>query len=107
MAFGLALVRVVVDVRRLGWLLRTFPGGPGFALDAVKLSEFPLSRFIEVPDGRLAPLFADLDEVVRRGRLADVQLRRNLCLGPSLDVEISDLLASLDDAEFLATADCH
>ena len=49
---GVAVVRVVVRGGALLGLLRSFPAGPGLALDAVDLLDLNLAGEVEVADRR-------------------------------------------------------
>jgi len=104
---GVALVWFVTRRCALGWLLRALPGGPRFALDPVDLLQFQVPRFVEVTDGRGPPVLADEDEILRDGRLRAAELRRDLHLGPPLDVEIGDFLAPFEHRQDVIAFDRH
>ena len=59
-----ALVRLVIGSGTLRRFLGSFPGGPGFALDAIDLLEFQVAGRIKVTHGRFTPLGPDLPEIV-------------------------------------------
>lgn len=90
-----------------GRLLRAFPGGPGFALDCVEAGDFEIAEGVEVADRRFPPGGVDVGEVFADGGLAHLQFEGDLGLPLPLQIEPSDLLATLSDGEFTGGGNRH
>jgi hypothetical protein len=103
----LALGRLVVDVRRLGRLLGTFPRGPRLAFDPVDLLEFDLAGLVEIPHGRFPPVFANPHEVGRDGFLVEPHVVSDCLLRPALQVQVGYLLAAFQDGQVSDAAVRH
>ena len=98
---------LVVDVRRLGRFLRTFPGGRYLPVDAVEFLELDLAGLLEIANGRTASLGADLCQILRDRCPVAAQVLCNLALRPALDIQISDLAVAFDDCQPLTSAGRH
>ena len=85
------------DHGRLGWLLGSLPGLPGFQLNAVEFLKFSVTRFIEVANGRLSTLLVDGLNVLADGGLSEAELLSNGHLGPALDIQVGDLFTPAGD----------
>ncbi len=98
---------LAIDDRRLGRLLRPFPGQPGFAFNLVQSLDFQFPLRIEVANGRLPPGDVNPFEIFADRRLRDSQFVGDLHLPAPLQVELGHLLAALGDCESPGGLDAH
>ncbi len=96
-----------MDGGRLGRFLRPLPGRPGLAFDAVEFLQFEILGLVEVADGRLAPQFTNLFEVVRDTRLRHADTLSDRRLREPLDVEVGNLFAAAQEVEFFRVFSDH